>query len=88
MLFFGLLGYLLRRRGYSVAPVTLGLVLGGMMDANFRRAVSLASTAEQPLAALFGRPITLILLLALVLTLTANIPTVRRRLSARKADKT
>lgn len=88
MLFFGLLGYLLRRRGYSVAPVTLGLVLGGMMDANFRRAVSLASTAEQPLAALFGRPITLILLLALVLTLAANIPTVRRRLSARKADKT
>lgn len=78
MLFFGLLGFLLRRRGYSVAPLTLGLVLGGMMDANFRRAVSLASTADNTLAALFGRPITMILLLLTLGTILANIPAVRR----------
>ena len=78
MLFFGLLGFLLRRRGYSVAPLTLGLVLGGMMDANFRRAVSLASTADNTLAALFGRPITMILLLLTLGTIAANIPAVKR----------
>ena len=78
MLFFGLLGFLLRRRGYSVAPLTLGLVLGGMMDANFRRAVSLASTADNTLAALFGRPITMILLLLTLGTIAANIPGVKR----------
>lgn len=86
MLFFGLLGFLLRRRGYSVAPLTLGLVLGGMMDANFRRAVSLASTADNTLAALFGRPITLILLALTLVTLVGNLPAVRRRLSGRKKE--
>jgi len=84
MLFFGILGFLLRRRGFSVAPVTLGLVLGGMMDANFRRAISLASTAENPLLALFGRPITLILLAVTLITLISNIPSVKRARAARK----
>lgn len=78
MLFFGVLGFLLRRRGFPVAPVTLGLVLGGMMDSNFRRAISLASTAEQPMMALFGRPITIVLLVVTVVTLVSNIPSVKR----------
>lgn len=77
MLAFGVLGFVLRRRGFSVAPITLGLVLGGMMDANFRRAVSLASTTEHPLMAMFGRPITLILLIVTVFTLISNVPWVR-----------
>ena len=84
MLFFGLLGYLLRRRGFSVAPLTLGLVLGGMMDANFRRAVSLASTAESTLAALFGRPITMILLALTLAAILANLPIVRRLLGKKE----
>ena len=79
MLVFGLLGYVLRRRGYSVAPLTLGLVLGGMMDSNFRRAMSLASTAADPAAALFGRPITLILLLMLLLSLLSHLPVFRKK---------
>ena len=87
MLFFGLLGFLLRRRGYSVAPLTLGLVLGGMMDANFRRAVSLASTADNTLAALFGRPITMILLLLTLGTIATTIPGVKRFFK-RNADNT
>ncbi|MGX8692226.1 MAG: tripartite tricarboxylate transporter permease [Clostridia bacterium] len=86
MLFFGVLGFLLRRRGYSVAPLTLGLVLGGMMDANFRRAVSLASTADSPLAALFGRPITLILLVLTLATILAHLPAVKKRRARRKSE--
>ena len=85
MLFFGVLGFLLRSRGYSAAPVTLGLVLGGMMDANFRRAVSLASTAPNPLVGLFGRPITMILLVLTVGTIIANIPGLRRRKGRRSS---
>lgn len=87
MIFFGILGLLLRSRGFSVAPVTLGLVLGGMMDSNFRRAVSLASTASSPLIALFGRPITLVLLVCTVFTLVTNIPSVKRRRAQRRAAK-
>lgn len=87
MFFFGVLGLVLRRRGFSVAPVTLGLVLGGMMDSNFRRAVSLASTAPSPLMALFGRPITAVLLACTVFTLITNIPSVKRRRAQRRAAK-
>ncbi|MBQ9326859.1 MAG: tripartite tricarboxylate transporter permease [Clostridia bacterium] len=78
MILFGVLGFVLRRRRFSTAPVTLGLVLGGMMDSNFRRAVSLASTAESPLKALFWRPITMILLLLTVCTLVTNSPAFKR----------
>lgn len=87
MFFFGILGFLLRRRGFSVAPVTLGLVLGGMMDANFRRAISLASTAEQPLMALFGRPTTMILLIITLFALISCIPSVRSTRAARRSDR-
>lgn len=67
--------------------MTLGLVLGGMMDSNFRRAVSLASTAGNPLVAMFGRPITMILLALTVLTIMNNIPAVKRMRNARKAAR-
>jgi putative tricarboxylic transport membrane protein len=87
MFFFGVLGLVLRTRGFSVAPVTLGLVLGGMMDSNFRRAVSLASMAESPLLALFGRPITMILLVCTIFTLVTNIPSVKRRREERRAGR-
>ncbi|MBE6909636.1 MAG: C4-dicarboxylate ABC transporter permease [Ruminococcaceae bacterium] len=78
MFFFGLLGFLLRRRGYSVAPMTLALVLGGMMDSNFRRAISLAVTEDNMLLAMFGRPITMILLVLTVVSIITNIPAVKR----------
>ena len=86
MLFFGALGFLLRRRGFPVAPITLGLVLGSMMDGNFRRALSLASTAENPLAALFGRPATLILLAAILLNLVLHLPRGRQKAERKRQD--
>ena len=87
MFFFGVLGFLMRTRGYSVAPMTLAIVLGGMMDSNFRRAVSLASSADNKLAALFGRPITMILLVCTVISIVTNIPAVKRAWNNRKAKK-
>ncbi len=38
----GILGYFLKKGGYPVAPIVLGLILGGMLEENFRRAVKLA----------------------------------------------
>ena len=80
MFLFGVLGFFMRKRGYSVAPMTLGIVLGGMMDSNFRRAVSLASSEDNILMALFGRPITIILLVFTVFTILMNIPCVKSKL--------
>ena len=81
---FGLLGFFMRRHGYPVAPMTLGIVLGGMMDSNFRRAVSLAASEENKIAALFGRPITIILLTLTIGTLVLNIPAVKRLFNRRE----
>lgn len=38
---FGVLGYLMRRRGYPVVPLILGLILGPIAEANFSRSISL-----------------------------------------------
>ncbi|GHC23728.1 tripartite tricarboxylate transporter permease [Aidingimonas halophila] len=40
MLIIGVFGYLLRKLGFSLAPVILGYVLGGLMEQNLRRALS------------------------------------------------
>lgn len=74
MFFFGLLGFLMRLRGYPQAPLVLALVLGKTMDSNFRRAMSLAAVADNPIANLFGHPITLILLLCTLFVILGNIP--------------
>lgn len=84
MFFFGILGFFMRRYGYSVAPMTLAIVLGGMMDSNLRRAVSLAISEDNMLLALFGRPITLILLVLTLFTVVSNIPGVKRAFAGRK----
>lgn len=39
---FGLLGYAMRKGGFPLAPVILGLVLGPMMEKNLRRALALS----------------------------------------------
>lgn len=39
MLIFGAIGYVLRRGGFPLAPLIIGMILGGVMEANFRRAL-------------------------------------------------
>lgn len=58
---FGVLGLLLRRGGYPVAPLLLALILGPLAEENFRRALTLSGGE---LAIFVGRPITLGLLVA------------------------
>ncbi len=65
---FGILGWILQRYKYPVAPVVLGIVLGNLLEVNFRRAVMMDGPMvffNQPLAAtmlaisvlLFGYPL-------------------------------
>ncbi len=78
MFAFGLAGFLLRARGYPAAPMVLGLVLGGMMDTNFRRAINLAAAGDSFLASLFMHPTTLVLTTLVVVTLLLNVPAVSK----------
>lgn len=41
LLFFGVFGYFLNRHGFSVAPVVLGMILGYMVESNFRRGMTM-----------------------------------------------
>ena len=43
MVAFGLLGFVLRKLEIAVVPVVLGLLLGGEMEANMRRALSISA---------------------------------------------
>lgn len=74
MFVFGLTGFLMRRFDYPVAPLILAMVLGKMMDSNFRQAVSLASAAENPLKSMFWHPFTIVLSICTLVVLLGNIP--------------
>lgn len=74
MFCFGLIGFLMRTRGYPVAPMVLGLVLGGMMDSNFRRAVNLAMAGDNFLGSMFLHPTTAVLSALVLVTILLNVP--------------
>ena len=79
MFAFGAAGFLMRLRGYPQAPMVLALVLGKTMDSNFRRAMSLAAVADNPIANLFGHPITLILTVCTLFVVLGNMPLFKRK---------
>ena len=66
----GIVGYLMRRSGYSVAGMVLGLILGGIGESSFVKAMLLLH--YQPVA-LFYRPVTALLLVLAILVLGWNI---------------
>jgi len=77
MLVVGVLCFLLRRRGFPVAPLVLGLVLGEIIDKSLRRGLVLSDGSLLPF---FTRPISAVLALVVVLLLVAQWPGLRRRL--------
>ncbi len=75
--FFGAAGYLWTRLGCESAPLLLGLVLGQMMEENFRRALLLS---RGDFTVFLTRPISLsLLLVAAGLLLLIAVPVIRRK---------
>jgi len=66
MLLFGLLGYLMERASFPLAPVVLGLVLGPIVEKNFMQSVI---KTNWDLTEFLTRPISAVLLVATVLVL-------------------
>ncbi len=75
MIGFGVAGFALREMGYPMAPLVLGIVLGDLLDKNFRRAMVLS---DGSLAPLVTRPIALALALATLVVLLWGAAPVRR----------
>jgi putative tricarboxylic transport membrane protein len=76
---FGLLGYLMRKTDFPLAPVILALVLGPMMETSLRRALSLSNGDW---SILFASP--LVLVLWGLVAVSALVPLIRVLNRARK----
>lgn len=80
MTVFGLLGYGMRKGGFPLAPVILGLVLGPLMEKNLRRALALSGGDW---AVMFSSPLAVTLwILALAALLGPWVLGARRRARA------
>ena len=78
-LFFGAVGSVMLRRGYPLAPAVLGLILGPMVETNYRRALTLSSGSH---SVFFESPIALVLLALAALSFAA--PALRARFPFRR----
>ena len=78
MLGFGILGYILRRQNYPLAPLVLGLVLGDLLDKSFRRGLVLSDGSLVPF---LTRPISMILWLLILVVIVMNIPALNDRVT-------
>ena len=78
----GLVGYLMRRFDYPLAPVILGIVLSPLIDNNFRRSMIMT---DGSLLTLVSRPATAVILLVALAFLA--LPYLLRMYAARRGDQ-
>lgn len=78
---FGVVGWVLDEMGYSAAPIILGLILGGMIDANMRRMLMLSGGSLEPLVT---RPICIVLLILILWVVIGTL--VSGRIAAKFKD--
>jgi putative tricarboxylic transport membrane protein len=78
MILFGIIGYLMKKFGYQIAPVVLGMILGGMMEPALRRALMMSNGS---FTIFFNRPISLVLMIATgILLVSPLVLRISRRL--------
>jgi putative tricarboxylic transport membrane protein len=70
MIIFGIIGYILRKMEYSLAPFFLAMVLGPMMEISFRQSLTIS---QGELAIFIQRPFSAVLLMAVALTLVISL---------------
>ncbi|KMJ56395.1 hypothetical protein AB685_22220 [Bacillus sp. LL01] len=83
MLIAGLIGYLFRKINIPTTPIVLAMVLGFMMEVNFRRALVVS---EGSYFFFLSRPIAFVLIVAAILTLF--VPIIRSLRTKKKDDPT
>lgn len=86
MIFFAILGFIMERFDFAVAPMILGLVLGPIIEPSFRRALMIH---EYHLYEVLTRPITAgLLILSIVVTITPIVWRVKKARANRIAPQT
>lgn len=79
MLVFGFVGYLMKRFKFPIPPLTIGLVLGTLMESNLRRSLLLSGGS---FSIFFTRPISLLILIISFVSLF--FPMIRSALAKKK----
>jgi putative tricarboxylic transport membrane protein len=74
MLAIGIGAFFLRRRGYEMAPLVLGMVLGHLLDKSLRRGLVLS---DGSLAPFFTRPISMAFAAVTIFTILLYVPPVK-----------
>jgi putative tricarboxylic transport membrane protein len=74
MVAVGIGAYFLRRRGYEMAPLVLGLVLGPLLDKSLRRGLVLSDGSLEPF---FTRPISMFLAAITIFMFLLYVPVFR-----------
>ncbi|MCP4237782.1 MAG: tripartite tricarboxylate transporter permease [Aestuariibacter sp.] len=75
MLSFGVVGYFLKIYGFQVGPVILGVILGPMIDTNYRRAmIGARGDIETFFWEFLSNPISIILTISLLVLLLSQTP--------------
>jgi len=72
----GLLGYVLRKLDFEIAPIILGLVLAPMLELNFRQSLAMSAGSY---GIFFTRPITGVMLLAAIALLVLGLRSIFTR---------
>jgi len=85
MIVFGVVGYVLRRAGYELAPLILALVLGPLMETNFRNSLTLS---DGSLLIFFTRPISVTFLVISALLLISTGFSSYRQAKKRMVEET
>lgn len=79
MLAIGIGAFFLRRRGYEMAPLVLGLVLGHLLDKSLRRGLVLSDGSLLPF---ITRPICIVFALVTVFTILMYVPAFKAAVKA------
>jgi putative tricarboxylic transport membrane protein len=66
---------------YPIAPLVIGVILGGLFDESFRRTLLIS---DGDLSGFFSRPAAAILLTANVMLILSQVPWIRNWLSRRR----
>lgn len=78
MLVFGIIGFFLRKMNFPLAPLTLGLILGGTADINFRQSLTMSGSV---LTRVVGDILLVVVLYSLVSGTLKTIHSTREQLA-------
>ena len=82
MIIAGIAGYVLQKMDFSLPPIILGVILGGMIEKNFRRALILS---DGDVGTFFTRPISCVFIILAAVSLFS--PVIKTVIASKKAKK-